>query len=257
MFSILRQAGTNQVEERIAAQHAMTADVPFANVRFQDLDEHAGALREGATLPIGKVEFVRRAMALAGIAEPANLSYPDSLLPYLHRRLARRRAGSVLGRWFVKPTTTKAFTGAVFDTLGNPDDLSFYDRAQYNAFLSLSPETEVWVSEPVAWRSEVRFYVIDGEIRGDGRYDDGADDAPTPDLNVVLEMVERFARLLGAPVAFSIDVGVLASGQTALVECNDAWSLGYYRGSLSHRDYVEMLWRRWEQLFRLVARVDA
>ncbi|MEA3086369.1 MAG: hypothetical protein QOC89_4066 [Paraburkholderia sp.] len=203
MFSILRQAGTTHVEERIATQYAMTADVPIASVRLEALGDYAVALREGATVPVGTVEFVRKAMSLARIADPPNMTYPDCLLPYLYRRVARRRAGSVLGRWFVKPVETKVFTGAVFDTLGNPDDLSFYDPAQYNAFLSLSPEIEVRIGEPVTWRSEVRYYVIDGEIRGEGRYDDGPDDAPVPDGQTVSEMVSladllRFRELRNA-----------------------------------------------------------
>lgn len=57
-----------------------------------------------------------------------------------------------------------------------------------------------------------------------------------------------------APAAFSLDIGVLEPGETALIECNDAWALGYYRGTLSHRDYIDMLWRRWDQIARLVER---
>jgi hypothetical protein len=249
-FAILRQAGTSHIEPMVAAQHAMTADVPIKAVRLEALEDHAEALRQGSTLPIGSVEFVRKAMTLAGIDEPENLSYPEPLRPYLRREVRQRTAGSVLGHWFIKPTTTKKFTGFVFDTLGNPEHLCGYDRAQYNVFLSLPPETSVWVSEPVTWLSEFRYYVVDGEVRGEGRYDDAPDDMPVPDYFQVGEMAAILARSPHAPAAFSLDVGVLDSGETALIECNDAWALGYYKGTLSHKDYIEMLWRRWEQLTR-------
>lgn len=249
-FSILRQNGTSHMEPRVATQYAMTADVPIKAVRLESLGDHAEALRHGATLPIGSVEFVRKAMALAGVTEPENISYPEPLRPYLRREVRVRTAGSVLGHWFVKPTTTKHFTGFVFDTLGNPDHLSDHDRAQYNVFLSLPPETAVWISEPVTWLSEFRYYVIDGEVRGDGRYDDAPDEMPTPDRFMVGEMAAAMAKVPGAPAAFSLDVGVLDSGETALIECNDAWALGYYKGTLSYRDYIMMLWQRWEQLAR-------
>jgi hypothetical protein len=249
-FSILRQTGTAHIEGRVVMQYAMTADVPIHAARIESLEAHAQALREGATVPVGSVEFVRAAMALAGIAEPPNLSYPEVLRPWLHRRLERRTAGRVLGHHFVKPTTTKLFTGFVIDTLGNPDHLSPHDREQCTAFLSLPPDTAVWISGPVTWLSEFRYYVVDGQICGKGRYDDGPDDMPDPDDVAVEQMAARMARAPDAPVAFSVDAGVLDSGETALVECNDAWSLGYYKGTLSHRDYWGMLSRRWQQLAR-------
>ncbi|MGF6440356.1 ATP-grasp domain-containing protein [Paraburkholderia youngii] len=248
MFSILRQAGSSRLEERVAAQYAMMADVPIASVAFDALDDHAAELRRGSTLPVGSVEFVRKGMALAGIAEPENLSYPQGLEPWLHRQVLRRPAGSVRGRCFVKPTTTKAFSGFVRDTAASLEGLTEHDRAQYDTFEKLDPDTLIWVSAPVTWLSEVRYYVVDGAVLGEGRYDDGPDEMPLPDTEVVKAMVRAVALGPGAPAAFGLDVGVLESGQTALIECNDAWALGYYRGTLGHRDYIEMLWRRWAQL---------
>lgn len=233
----------------VAAQYAMTSDAPIKAVCLESLEEHAEALRQGTTVPIGSVEFVRKAMALTGIAEPANISYPEALHPYLRREVRQRAAGSILGHCFIKPTTTKAFTGFVFDTLGNPESLSDHDREQYDAFMGLAPETPVWVSEPVTWLSEIRYYVINGEVQGEARYDDGPDDAPVPDRDLVNEMAWALACSQKSPPAFSLDVGVLDSGETGLIECNDSWALGYYKGTLSHRDYIQMLWMRWEQLF--------
>lgn len=250
MFSILRQAGTSHIEPMVAAQFAMTADVPIKATSLHALDDHATALQQGDTVPIGSVEFIRKAMALAGISEPANISYPESLRRYLRREVTQRTAGSVLGHWFIKPITTKVFTGFVFDTMENPEHLSGHDREQYNVFLSLPPETPVWISEPVTWRSEFRYYVLNGEVRGEGRYDAAADSMPAPDMFLVNEMVWALACTKNAPAAFSLDVGVLDTGETALIECNDAWALGYYKGSLAHKDYIRMLWMRWEQLAR-------
>jgi hypothetical protein len=253
-FTILSQAGTSHKEPIVAHQYAMTSDTPIASVSFDKLEDYSAALREGATLPIGTVEYIRKAMSIAGIVEPENLTYPDILLPYLRRQVKLLPAGSVIGHWFIKPTTTKAFTGFVFDTLGNPEHLNGYDRIQYQAFLSLPPETPVWVGEPVSWLSEYRYYVIDGQVRGEGRYDDAPDDMPSPDLDLVCEMAALMASGPNAPAAFSLDVGVLSSGETALVECNDAWALGLYKGTLTRADYIELLWLRWGQLFKAANR---
>lgn len=244
--SLLRQAG-NSVEGRIISQYAMTTDTPMQVVRIEDLGRHRKALRTGLALPVGSVEFVRAAMALAQIPEPANLSYPEALRAFLSRTVTLLPAGAVSGRCFIKPTETKAFTGFVCDTQTAPDALDAHDRQQFLAFSDLAPDTPVWVSEPVTWVSELRYYLVNGEIRGAGRYDDGPDDAPEPDPAVVDAMVRCLAAQ-PAPAAFALDVGVLDTGATALVECNDAWALGFYRGTLSARDYVQMLWVRWGQL---------
>ncbi len=252
-FTLLCQCGWGGREERLARQVAMIEDIEVLGATLEGMERCATHLAGGTCVPVGTVEFVRRAMGLAGISEPANLSYPQALEAHLHRRVNLIPAGLVLGRWFVKPTATKAFTGFVFDTFADPADLDAHDRAQCEAFLALEPDAPVWVGEAVSWRSEVRYYVLDGQIVGEGRYDLGPDDAPLPNPAVVQEMVRRFSASPGAPVAFAIDAGVLDCGTTALVEVNDAWALGYYSGTLEPREYVRMLWRRWRQL---AARTD-
>ena len=209
--AILRQAGPSSVESMVAVQYALTDDVPIKAVDFDALGEHREALKLGKALPIGSVEFSRRAMAIAGISEPENISYPEPLRPYLRRMVTLRPAGQVLGHWFIKPTTTKTFTGFVVDILGNPDHLTGYDRAQYNEFLALAPETPVWVSEPVKWLSEYRYYVIGGVVRGEGRYDDAPENMPVPDYDEVAAMAKAMSSSTGAPVAYSLDVGVLST----------------------------------------------
>jgi hypothetical protein len=108
----------------------------------------------------------------------------------------------------------------------------------------------VWTSDPVTWVSEYRFYVYNGFIIGEGRYDDKDDDAPLPDLEIIHNMVNDYQQNAQCPIAFSLDIGVLDSGETALIECNDAWALGFYSGSLSHDNYYLMLWERWQQIVK-------
>lgn len=247
-FSILRQSGTSHREPVEAYQYSVTTDTPIASVSIDQLEDHSEALRNGSTLPVGSIEFLRTAMAIAGIVEPDNLSYPEVLLPYLRRQVKQLPAGNVLGHWFIKPTKTKAFTGFVVDTLGNPDHLDGHDRIQYQAFLDLPPEEPVWVAVPVSWLSEYRYYVIDGQVRGEGRYDGAPDEMPVPERELVCEMASLVAQAPNAPAAFSLDAGVLSTGETALIECNDAWALGLYKGTITRSVYIEMLWRRWQQL---------
>ncbi len=75
-FALLCQADRAGREERLAHQVAMLEDLPLCAVGVEALEQYTEQLAGGVWLPVGSVEFVRRAMALAGLAEPANLSYP-------------------------------------------------------------------------------------------------------------------------------------------------------------------------------------
>ena len=119
----------------------------------------------------------------------------------------------------------------------------------------------VWLSEPVKFVSEWRYYVLDGVVVGAGRYDEGPDEAPKPDVSRVSAAASEMS-LSGslAPAAYALDFGVMDDGRTALIEANDAWALGYYQGDTpgpkvnpcearcEHRTYAKMLYARWNQL---------
>jgi len=206
---------------------------------IDSLERHQPALRAGA-LPVGSVEFVRQAMALAGIQEPPNLSYPRRCEPFLGRTIERRRAGSVIGRWFVKPVQTKLFNGFVVDTMQDPAELDEHDREQHAIFMALHENTEVLVCEPVEFRGEWRFYVDPRQSSAAiawARYDDHPEeDVPIPDIAVV----RAFIAAIGIEHPYAADFAVNADGQTVLVEVNDFWALRLYRGaeSIAGRAYL-------------------
>lgn len=95
------------------------------------------------------------------------------------------------------------------------------------------------------------------QIIGAGRYDDLEDDMPEPDITIVQSAAKKM-KLSGGPVAYALDFGVLDDGRTALVEANDGWALGYYKGTCSYKDFARLLHGRWTELtssnyFRLYA----
>lgn len=279
---LLQTPGTHETRAVLAAAMLHSGDSPI-DISRRSLEELLAAtptteptlveqLRAGRALPVGSVEFVRQAMALAGIPEPENMSYPEPLRALLRRDVRMVRAGDVLGTWFVKPVATKAFTGFVFDTMREPKDYPEHVRDDYWAFLKSDPDCLVWACEPTTFQSEWRFYVLDGRVAGAARYDpDGADGAPEPDVQVVASAIELMGGA-GNAGPYALDFGVLADGQTALVEANDAWALGLYDGALAPAVYANFLWARWsalkgaspapapahsEQLTRLRARLRA
>lgn len=232
-------------ETRVIRSASMMGDpMKVLSASLEQLSGHSGHLQDGA-LPVGSVEFVRAAMVLAGIPEPKNITYPDAARPYLLRSVHQRRAGDVLGHCFIKPVATKAFTGFVFNTMTDPETLSRHDQEQHSAFLAMPSDDLVWVSDPVQWSSEWRYYVDDGVILGRARYDDGDEYADEPDLAQVHACVADLA--LDHP--YVLDFGVLDSGETALVEVNDAWAIGLYGNALTPISYQSFLQNRWKQLF--------
>ena len=49
------------------------------------------------------------------------------------------------------------------------------------------------------------------------------------------------------PSAFALDLGVLSTGEVALIEMNDAFSIGKYNG-IDDKTYAEFVITRWEDL---------
>lgn len=225
----------------------MTGDTRAINCSFEQLQQYAGALSAGSALPVGTVEFVRRAMVLAGIAEPTNLSYAPGCEPFLGRRICQRRASEVSTRQFIKPITTKAFTGFVFDPSVPDEERCEHDREQLTAFRRLDPDQLVWSSEVVQFVSEWRYYVLDGDVIGQARYDDYENEqAPSPKIPVV----ERCIRALKLDHPYALDFGVTVEGRTCLVEVNDAWAIGLYRRTMPNELYLRFLRTRWNHLLR-------
>ena len=166
--------------------------------------------------------------------------YPKCLNKYLHRKIWESSIKDIktelfneyiINPIFIKPKNKlKKFTGFIIKSI---DDLNKINNAGDN--------TKVICSEPVKFISEYRCPVINGEIKDLCYY--SGDSNIKIDKSIVQKMVKEF---LNSPKAYCIDVGVLSSGETALIEVNDAFSIGIY--SMSKKVYAELLITRWNEL---------
>lgn len=204
----------------------------------------------GDTLVAGDVPTVLSALRQLGIESPPPNDYPRCQGPWLHRRVwtstVRRLIDDLLGgsgrALFSKPQARKKrFTGPVFAT---PADLIHLEGA--------SRSTTLLCSDVVRWRSESRAFVIRGEVIGIRHY------AGDPAVGVDEEVVARAVRLLeesgAAKAGYGIDFGLLETGETALVEWNDGFSLGSY--GLDTALYTELTVARWCELTGVVVHED-
>ena len=191
------------------------------------------------TLVVGGVGAVQFALQKLGVDAPL-LEYPLSLRSYLERELHRKTLAEVRKiysdgepkPWFVKPREVhKAYNGSVFT--------AFRDLIPT---APLADDLAVWLVESVEFVSEWRYLVHRHAIIGVGHY--RGDPFVHPDADIVQAAVVDFRS--AAPVAYGIDFGVTASGQTLLVEANDRYSLGH--GGLRAVVYANMLEDRWLEL---------
>ena len=218
-------------------------DVHDAWEGFQDLGEEVrpfseAMLRNGVMghargdVICGWVRTVLLALDQLDVTPPTPLDYPAALVPWLHRRVDRATLASLCALTrpvFVKPADqAKLFDGRIV----HPGD-TITPRQ--------SPDTPVWVSEVVDWRSEWRAYVSDGSVIGAFPYRGDWRLAPT-----WIELDAMVGAWTDAPCCYALDIGVLADGRTALIEANDAWALGNY--GLLPIIYARLLRQRWDQL---------
>ena len=192
------------------------------------------------TAVVGSIPFVKAALMALGKKLPEPNPYPDVLQEYLHRTVQVlpikvalehiERSGTPL---FIKPAQRwKSFTGCV-PADGRDVRLNGASRNQ-----------EVWVSSPVHFVSEWRAYVLNGQVRHVAWYDGLREFAP--ESEVVHQAVSRYVES-GAPVGFAIDFGVLSTGETALVEVNDGFSVGAYEG-IAPLTYTRLIANRWFEM---------
>lgn len=194
----------------------------------------------------GGLQVTLPALKQLGVDDYRHDDYPASLSKYLYRNVWQSSLKRIrekveedgeIAPVFIKPLrSVKRFTGRVVGTM---DDLA--------PLGNVGGSVEIYCSEPVRWVSEYRVPVIRGEARGCCWYD--GDRGAAVDMGVVGQMARDYAEA-GAPGAYCLDVGVLETGETALVEVNDAFSVGMYEGM--EACYPELLVTRWNELTTII-----
>jgi hypothetical protein len=196
------------------------------------------------TLVVGSIPTTEMALKQLGVIPPVPEDYPTELHAFLYRKVWKSTLRTVLRHIeeghppvFIKPATRrKRFTGFVFSDMSESYQLEGASR-----------QTPIWCSQLVDWQSEWRVFVLEGKILGIQSY--RGDARIRPDESVVATLCKIWGDTGRAPCAFGLDVGVLTTGETALVEVNDGFSLGRY--GLPIALYTNMVIARWEELLSL------
>ena len=144
--------------------------------------------------------------------------FPEFLWHLLSRGVCRTSKGQLYRPMFVKDATA-----------WKSDFVTELKPSGY-----VLPAGDWWVSEPVVFRNEWRYYVANGRVVTTGWYAGEDEDAPAPPCD--FEWPEGFS---GA-----VDFGVLEDGTRSLVECHAPFACGWY--GEKHEDYVRWLWESWK-----------
>lgn len=169
-------------------------------------------------------------------------SYPMSLHAFMHRGIWETTITALLNESrskeitavFVKPKLkAKLFTGFVIHS--NDDLFPLFD---------LAGKTALSVSEVVNWVSEFRIFVNAGNIVGVQHY--SGDSSVELNMTHVENAIAAFENSSERTAGYCLDFGVLDTGETALVEWNDGYSLGSY--GLNNEIYTDLLITRWTEI---------
>lgn len=195
----------------------------------------------------GDIDVMFHAMKRLGIEYSYN-DYPEYLKPYLHRKVWEDELGNIRREIFaegylknpifIKPKDKlKRFTGFVLETV---EDLANCKGA--------GNQTKVWCSEPVVFIDEFRCYFKKGTKPVIGCYKESFNESNRIKIQQFLNNL-----ILGRefPDAFALDLGILSTGEVTLVEMNDAFSLGLYKGCPPDF-YAKCLIERWNELKRSI-----
>jgi len=186
------------------------------------------------TVVVGGVGTYRRIFQKFGLHWEGN-SYPPSLAGFLGREIQQIKlkdlADYVENRpRFIKPASdNKDFTGFVCKDRWDP------------RLGGMDGEMLLNIADIVCFKSEYRVYVLEGKIQNVSRYFGSAD--LFPNGRMIREMISAYE---GAPISYSLDVGVDDKGQTLLVETNEGLALGNY--GLAPALHAKMIAARWHEV---------
>lgn len=234
-----RREGHPDREEALLASHARAFGIPVTGLTWKPFTR--GRFKpEPGDVVAGSVKFVRAALKSLGKEPPTQDPYPIALRPWLHRQVwpvvTLGRALESQVPVFVRPAKRwKVFTGFVAET-PNPAQVHGVSRRE-----------PVWCSEVVRFVSEWRAYVVKGNARFVGFAKHGGDRSRAPNLASIDTAIAAFQGSPSAPLAYAIDFGVLDTGETALVEVNDGFSVGAY-DDVPAGVYWDMIATRWQEL---------
>ena len=185
-------------------------------------------------VPVGSVEFVLFYMKWFSIEQPKPMNVPDELIPYAGREIIN---GNEMTVEFLFAKPNKYFIKSNDVIKGLSEFIDTYDTS-----ITL-PKGNYQISEFIDIQSEWRCFVYKGELVGVQNY--SGDFTLFPDVwKIKNVMIPAFK---SAPIAYTLDVGIVNDVDTVVIECHPMMSVGLY-GFSDHRILPHMFHRTFNEL---------
>lgn len=200
---------------------------------FASLNDVAEARDDySGTIPVGTLEFIGAWLKkYHGVDAMHPIEVPDVLKKekYLKREyvIIEKDYLPESGHYFLKYVSRLK----VFSYTGDVGAVEKEGFALPNGLYQLS--------EAVDFVSEYRVIVLEDEIMAIQHYD--GDPTVFPDVDLIKEMVLQLMRDHGKPLAYTMDIGIIRSRGTAIIEMHPAVSFGTYGYSGSDLPYIYKL----------------
>ena len=169
-------------------------------------------------IPQGGIPWVTSVLGY----QPRPDHYPEFMKDFFYRRIWKEEKWPMEKGIFIKPYDIPK---------------RFFPRITTGTYKG-KKKGPYWCSEVVNFVNEWRYYVVNGTIIYAGWYQGHDDDQPPPQLNVDI------------PLGWCgcLDMGYLSTGEFALVEAGEPYSIGWY-GRLTEGDiYSHFLNEGWNYL---------
>jgi hypothetical protein len=177
---------------------------------------------------VGSTEFMREVFKRVGLN--------DVRVPRNSNRIHRvdtlgeiKKSAQLGNKHFIKPMDIKLFTGFVIDQM------------QYTSIQGLPDDTPVMVydvfEEPLD--SEWRVYINNHRMADSRNY--SGDFTIQPNYDYVQSIIEENKK--DFPASYTMDIGILSTGENVVVEFNDMWAIGNY--GIDNTLYLRLLKSRY------------
>lgn len=209
----------------------------FQDYRLVTLDDVLSSKFDSlirSNLFIGSVQFMNEVFSRVGLYNvrlPKNSNRVSSVIT-----LGDAYVISKTRKIFIKPIDIKLFTGLVLDGF------------IYSCLTSLPESTLVMCYDifKEEIESEWRVYVYRNEITDSRNY--SGDFKIGPDYDYIKNIIEE--NRSDFPSTYTIDIGILESGENVIIEFNDMWAIGNY--GIQNDIYLRLLSDRYFDIMKKV-----